>query len=758
MAWPAREMFNNAKSYVRAFAGLGLFSCITICGTLVADEPPAAVQQEEDPLRQALEQLQREVDQLRREIGQASPRQRMKSSLPSAARANPVAPPARSEANTDRRSAPGDSTPARAVTGRVAGPEMKIHAATSDHWSFQPIRVPLPPSVTDEAWVRDDLDRFILARLEQAGLSPNPDADRFTLLRRIAFDLTGLPPTPDEIKEFVGDPRSLDEVLPDLVDRYLASDRFGERWGRHWLDVVRYADSVGRNWNAPFTYAWRYRDYVIDSLNSDKPYDRFITEQLAGDLLPAESTQAARDQLRATGFLALGAMDIIEPEGESLMMDRVDEQIDVTTRAFLGLTVACARCHDHKYEPISMRDYYALAGVFYSTETRSGQRRGNYVDDDDLIVLPNVEGETSPVPGVHSMADMTREHRSGGWREVHWTTDPHLAMAAIEGRVADCPIRTDGEAYKRGSVPPRGDFHFAGMSGLGTIPAASSGRRQLAAWIASRDNPLTARVMINRIWFHLHGRGLVPTVDNFGVSGGEPSDATDSVLLDHLASRFQRTWSIKSIIRSLVLSRTYRLASTETKVGVERDGDNALHWRGNVRRLEVEAVRDAMLAAANKLSFDRPSGIQVAGTGGKGRWGQTRSLLDIHAPYRTVYLPVLRSELPEMYTTFDFPNPTQVKGRREVTTVAPQSLFLMNSDFAVSVAQSVARRALRDNDRPQARVQRVYLLLLGRAADKEEVYSSLKFMDSLSPSASEAYRWTALVQALMISGEFRTLL
>lgn len=631
-----------------------------------------------------------------------------------------------------------------------------ISPSNSDHWSFQPISSPKIPRGENDQWCRDDLDRFILARLEDAGVKTNPDADRYTLLRRVSFDLTGLPPSIEDIEQFVRDPASLDDALVKVVDRYLESPRFGERWGRHWLDVVRYADSVGRNWNAPFTYAWRYRDYVIDSLNHDKPFDRFITEQLAGDLLPASDLRIRREQLVATGFLALGAMDIIEPEGESLMMDRVDEQIDVTTRAFLGLTVACARCHDHKYEPVTMRDYYALAGVFYSTETKSGQRRGNYVADDDLILLPSRDGRTSTVPGVHSMADMNREHSRGGWREVLWTTDPNLAMAAVEGRVQDCPIRLDGEAYKRGPVPPRGDFRIAGLGGLADISPNASGRLELARWITSPDNPLTARVMVNRVWLHLFGRGLVETVDNFGLSGGTPSHP---LLLDHLASRFRDDWSVKSLIRSIVLSRTYRLSSIASLAALKADAQNNLYWRMNSRRLEMEAVRDSMLSVAGRLSSDRPYGIQIAGRGGKGKWGETRSLLSINSPYRTVYLPVLRSLLPELYSTFDFPNPTQIKGQREVTTVAPQSLFLMNSDFAGRMSVAAADRVLNEDHHSDAeRIRVTYLRVLGRSPEPDEIRAATEFMESLTGQSTVTYHWSTLIQALLISGEFRTLL
>lgn len=703
----------------------------------------------DDPLLRALQELQRDVDALRGEIRGNRPEP---EAMP--AKTPPVPQVGMQNAMKNVMQGKSLSSPAFELSKQSKRqaplPAVRITPAKSDHWSFQPITAPRLPPVQDTAWGRDDLDRFILARLEQAQLKPNADADRYTLLRRVTFDLTGLPPTPSEIRVFVNDRASLDAALARVVDRLLASPRFGERWGRHWLDVVRYADSVGRNWNAPFTYAWRYRDYVIDSFNADKPYDQFITEQLAGDQLSAEELNLRRAQITATGFLALGAMDIIEPEGESLMMDRIDEQIDVTTRAFLGLTVACARCHDHKYEPVTMHDYYALAGVFYSTNTKSGQRRGNYVADDDLVLLPSADGRTTPIPGVHSMADMTRL----GWREILWTTDPNLAMAAVEGRVQDCPVRLNGEAYNRGPIPLRGDFHIAGLSGLNKIASDASGRLELAGWITSAENPLTARVMVNRVWQHLLGRGLVETVDNFGQSGSTP---THPQLLDHLASRFRETWSVKSLIRAIVLSRTYRLSSSGQAAGLKTDAANKLYWRAHLKRLEMEAVRDAMLAVSGRLSLERPQGIQVAGRGGKGRWGKTRSLLEISSPYRTVYLPVLRSLLPEMYSTFDFPNPTQVKGQREVTTVAPQALFLMNSDFANRSAGDTGLLMLNEQTSQRERIQAIYLRLLGRLPDRGEIKAAEAFMASLT-GQTENYRWSALIQALFICGEFRTLL
>ncbi|QDU95939.1 DUF1549 and DUF1553 domain-containing protein [Lignipirellula cremea] len=740
---------------------LALAAALLGSGGTFADERPFAQPplSESDPLFEALQKLQREINELRGEVRGVEPRSRTTDVRP----AEPMPAMSPTPDPQDRPRLPLSSEPTAPATTSVrsALPPISLGRTTSDHWAFQPLATVAPPTVKQEAWPRDDLDRFILAGLEQARLTPNADADRYALIRRLAFDLTGLPPTAAEIRDFVDDPDPLDTALARQTDRYLASPRFGERWGRHWLDVARYADSVGRNWNAPFTYAWRYRDYVIDAMNDDTPYDQFITEQLAGDLLPASDLPTRRKRLVATGYLALGPIDIIEPAGETLEMDRIDEQIDVVTRGMLGLTVSCARCHDHKYEPISMRDYYALAGVFYSTHTLSGQRRGNYVADDVMRLLPTAGGSNFPVTGIHSMADVTHQHRQGGYREVLFSTDPNLAMGAEEGAPQDCPIRLDGEAYRRGEVPPRGDFQIAGLGGLGQIPSDVSGRQRLAQWIVAKENPLAARVMVNRVWRHLLGQGLVGSVDNFGVSGESPSHPE---LLDHLAVRFQQDWSIKSLIRAVVLSRTYRLSSNGQPAGQATDPQNRHYWRVQPKRLEVEALRDAMLTAAGRLTYDRPPGIQIAGTGGKGRWGVTRSLLGVEAPYRTVYLPVLRSLLPDMYRIFDFPDPSQLMGQREVTTVAPQALFLMNSDFAVNCSDDIASQLLNAPGASDAdRVQRLYMRLLSRPAEASEVDAARTMMARLEPpsggrTSDELYRWSALVQALMISGEFRTLL
>ena len=654
----------------------------------------------------------------------------------------------------------------------AASPE-RLSAAESLHWSFASVRKPAVPAVKNAAWPKDGLDTFILAKLEAAGVAPSPDADRATLLRRATFDLTGLPPTPEELAAFVRDAASDDVAFAKVVDRLLASPRFGERWARHWLDVVRYADSVGRTWNSPFLYAWRYRDWVIDSLNADKPFDVFAREQIAGDLLPAPTVAERRARLTATGLLALGALPLQESLSEQFALDRVDDQIDVTSRAFLGLTLACARCHNHKTDPVTQRDYYALAGIFYSSDTLSGGQRSVYVDPELHHRLPveNVSARVATAPSSRqpsaakstlptSGADMMQSPKSNDsisrgamGADGRYAVDPNLAMGVTEGEIRDCAIRIKGEANQPGDTPKRGDLRIPGLPALPPIGAQESGRLALAQWIASPAHPLTARVAVNRIWAHLFGRGLVASVDDFGVTGEKPSHPE---LLDHLAVRFtEGGWSVKKMVRALVLSHTYRQSSASDPGRAQRDGANALYGRMNPKRLEFEAIRDAMLLAGGQLDFARPEGIPIAGNGGRGKTGRTRATLDEHAPYRTVFLPVLRDLLPEVYKTFDFPEPTQIIGRRDVTTVPSQSLFFLNSRLARDAAGATAQRilgdaALRDD---AARLRHAYAVLLGREPARDELAEAVAFLaeEKGPPSAG----WSALIQSLMAGTEFR---
>ncbi|WP_009965777.1 DUF1549 and DUF1553 domain-containing protein [Verrucomicrobium spinosum] len=658
-------------------------------------------------------------------------------------------------------------------TGEVLAKEKEIP------WSFRPLYRPAMPAPLAVNWVKDDLDRFILVRLEAKGIQPNPDAGREVLLRRATYDLTGLPPTEREMDDFLQDRASNDAAFAKVVDRLLQSPRFGERWGRHWLDVVRYSDSVGRTMNAAFPFARRYRDYVIDAFNQDKPYHRFIAEQVAGDLLPASTPAQRSEQLIATGLLTMASLDLSEG-GELFRLDRVDDQIDVTTRAFMGLTISCARCHDHKTDPVTQRDYYALAGIFYSTQTWSGQRpKGNlgangYVDEEALLRVPvakqvasaavasvdgkGASGQSDMEEDGGSMAAMEMTQPSRGY-PVYFRYDPTRAMGVEEGEMEDCPIAIKGDAYDRGEAPARGALAIPQLPKFPAVDAKASGRTELVRWLTKPNHPLTARVMVNRIWQHLFGRGIVRSVDDFGQTGDAP---THPELLDHLAVRFvEKGWSVKGLIRTVMLSRTYRMSSRGDPVREQADGANELFWKMNSRRLEVEAIRDSLFFVAGTPVERRPTGVQVAGFGGKGREARLRSLVDEDEPYRSVYLPVLRSLLSPMQETFDFPDPSQIKGQREVTTVSPQALFLMNGELTVKLAQEAADRLVKDETLRDdtARVQAGWRRVLGRKPDAQEVQAAMALMKDLSGSGLAGREvWAAFLQGLLCSAEFRYLL
>ena len=608
-------------------------------------------------------------------------------------------------------------------------------------------------------WAFDDVDRFIAMRLEESDLRPNPPADRNTLIRRAALDLTGLPPSISEIERFLADPRSDSEAFASVVDDYLASPRFGERWGRHWLDVARYADSVGRTWNAPFVYAWKYRDWVIDSFNQDKSYRRFIAEQIAGDLLPADSVQQRRDQIIGTGFLTLGSLSINQGTGEAFVLDQIDDQIDVTTRGFLALSIACARCHDHKYDPVAQMDYYALAGVFYSSWTYPGQAHvsdhtsSGYVDPEMLVRLPNsldapLDRVRSLPNGIHTMGDL---RQFGGKAPPPFDLEPDWAMGMRDGKPVDCALREGGMAWDRGAVPPRGDLRIPGLPEFPTIPEDSSGRLQLAQWIASPENPLTARVAVNRVWLHLFGKGLVESVDNFGATGTAPSHPE---LLDHLAVDFMADdWSMKRLIRRLMLSRAYQMSSEAQAKGMAEDPDNTLYWRVSPRRLQLEPLRDSLLQVSDRLETEPPAPGVMAGNGGKGR-SKVRGEIGFHSPYRTIYLPVIRDLLPETYGIFDFPDPSSVSGQRHITTAPPQALFFLNSSFVEDCADDLAQWVLANSAGVEEGVELSYLRSLARKPTIDETREAIDFLDSLQ-EGEEAQRWATFLQALLGSAEFR---
>jgi hypothetical protein len=662
------------------------------------------------------------------------------------------------------------------------------------YWAFQPPQKPPVPKVKNGKWSREPIDRFLLARLEEKHIAPGPDADRLTWLRRVTLDLTGLPPTTAECDALVAD-KSRD-AYARVVDRLLSSDRFGERWGRHWLDVARYAESVGRGRNYPFPMAWRYRDYVIAALNNDKPFDQFIKEQIAGDLLTSTSEKQHNEQLIGSGFLALGSHDLIEINPSVFRMDVVDEQINATTRAFLALTVGCARCHDHKFDPIPTTDYYALAGIFRSTEMLSGlQRRPrdnasyfnlgllahlSYGPDDSKPAMldPEKQRKWEELQTQHrDMLQNPRKYLQKGMAPAaagiklrqatgrvlmqmdQFPVPADLVMAVRDAaQPADCEVHIRGDVQELGAKVPRGFVQVASRPGeKPAIGPKESGRLELAEWMANKDNPLTARVEVNRIWQHLFGRGLVGTVDNFGAMGEKPGNQQ---LLDYLAVRFvEQGWSVKKTIREITLSRAYRLSTAYDARKAKVDPDNLLLWRMNRRRLEVEAIRDSLLAISGQLDLKPPAESPVLQFRrsfdiGRGRGTVAKDYAE-SMRCRSAYVPVVRNFLPVMYETFDFPEPSETKGLREVTTVPTQALFLMNSKFVLEQAKHAAEKLLAAGELSESkRITRAYREVLSRAPTADELKKSAGYL-SAEDQTDELSHWSRMYQVLFASAEFR---
>ncbi len=658
-------------------------------------------------------------------------------------------------------------------------------------WAFQPPKKTPPPEVKDAAWPRGAIDRFLLSEMEAKGMKPVADADPRTLLRRVTFDLIGLPPSPEDVdafaKDYAAHPQS---ALEAVVDKLLASPQFGERWGRHWLDVARYGESSGKGANIAYPHAWRYRDYVIDAFNQDKPYNQFVREQLAGDLLTAKDDREKAEFLVATGFLAIGPKEHAERNPRQFAMDLADEQIDATSRAFLGLTVACARCHDHKFDPIPQKDYYALSGIFQSTQTCYGTVRvvqSNHPSP--LIDLPKDAGATigleplsaerratiekdiqdlkdqiskasGPNAFLQTLFQRTRSATLQSQLDLYESdgTPKPLAMGVREAR-----FPSDSRLYVRGELEQPGDRVSRGFPQVLTTKQPTigreSGRRELADWIASKDNPLTARVMANRVWLHLMGRGLVPTPDNFGASGLPPSNPA---LLDYIAVSFaDNGWSVKKLIRAIVLSRAYQLSSQFDAKDFEADPDDVLVWRMPKRRLEAEALRDTMLALSGRLDSAPPKGSPIE-PGGEGniafrfRLLGDPSMTDMH---RTVYLPIVRDQVPDVLTLFDFPDPSLLIGERPTTTIPAQSLYLMNNPFVIRQAEGLAEKLLAGEGEGDdaARLTRAYLLCYSRPPSEKEMKKAHEFLEEYGKKQSRRATWTALCQALFCSAELRSI-
>ncbi|HEV7405263.1 MAG TPA: DUF1553 domain-containing protein [Chthoniobacteraceae bacterium] len=756
----------------------------------------------------------------------------------------------------------------REGTAKLAAKQDTSKAA-KDWWAWQPPKKAPVPQVKDAAWPKSDIDRLLLAPLEAKGLKPVADAEKLTLLRRVFFDLTGLPPSTRDADAFMKD--SSPDAFSKVVDRLLASPQFGEKWGRHWLDVARYAESTGKDINLAYPDAWRYRDYVIAAFNKDKPYNQFLREQLAGDLLPAGNDKQRAEQLVATGFLALGTKSVNQANARQFALDLADEQIDTVSQAFLGVTAACARCHDHKFDPIPQKDYYALAGIFLSTDTHYGtffaaqnrsatelielprgagapvlprvltpQERGQkQAELDKLLKETNEMAEATFKPaaganrnpkgqlallfrmnqiglleselgsfgsdgkmrplamGVLDQPAHLKEGRTRGRSTPSYensTPDQAIASRFLErdGRFArppefrvvnESPVFERGDVTKPGGKVPRGFLSVLTHQPPPAIPASSSGRRELADWMLADSNPLTARVMVNRVWQWMFGQGLVTSPDNFGTTGSLPSN---QALLDTLAVKFREGgWSVKKLVREIALSRAYQLSSTFDETNFAADPENALVWRMSKRRLDAESIRDAALAISGQLDLRPPLGSPVAERG-NGPIGQFKQFPGAGVPEdvlvesgartnaRSVYLPIAREMLPDALAVFDFAEPGFVTGNRETTNVPSQALFLLNSPFIATAAQKLGERLTAANSGAASldqRVQLAYWLVLCRAPSETERQTALNFFANF-PSGTSAgdvrpvstaalapttAAWTSFCRVLLASADFRFL-
>ena len=640
-----------------------------------------------------------------------------------------------------------------------------------NHWAFQPpVKPPVPP-VTNTNWPQSAMDHFILAKLEAAGLSPSTRANKRTLIRRVTFDLIGLPPTPDEIDSFLTD--NSPDAFARIVDRLLESPHYGERWGRHWLDVARYADSNGLDENIAHGNAWRYRDYVVAAFNRDKPFHRFVIEQLAGDLLPFKSEAQQHEQLIATGFLAIGPKVLAETDQAKMRMDIIDEQLDTTGRAFLGLTLGCARCHDHKFDPIDTADYYGLAGIFKSTLTmrkyiKVAEWHENLLPSAAAIAMKAAfdakiasnktaiaqfiaaadklarqklaeDSDTKPPEKLEPLYPAATKAKLKKLRDELAELEkagPNLpsAMGVTEDKVADIAIHLRGNPLKLGDVVPRHTPLVMRGPRAPQFTDKQSGRRQLAEWLVDAQHPLTARVFVNRVWRWHFGNGLVRTTDNFGLLGDAPSHPE---LLDWLARRFIADgWSVKSLHRLIVLSSTYQQASAPTAETVSHDPENRLFGRADVRRLEAEAVRDALLAASGQL--DETMGGSLLKLKNRAYFFDhtSKDLTTYDSRRRSLYLPIVRNNVFDLFQLLDFPDPAVSNGNRATTVVASQALLMLNSDFVMQAATDFADRLLTDSPDDDRRLSRLYVIAFGREPTADERRVDRSFLAKVAQARS----------------------
>jgi mono/diheme cytochrome c family protein len=602
----------------------------------------------------------------------------------------------------------------------------------TQHWSFQPIKHVAEPEVHDTNWVVNPVDAFVLAKLEQNDMKPNPPADRRTLIRRATYDLTGLPPTPQEVQDFVEDKSP--DAYTKVVDRLLACPQYGERWGRIWLDTARYADTRGdikANQDVPlYPYAWTYRDYVVRSFNDDKPYNRFVLEQVAADRLPQLE---ARD-LAALGFLTLG------PRFNDNNNDIINDRIDVVCKGFLGLTVTCARCHDHKFDPIPQKDYYSLRGVFDSCvepsqepllgqvkpteEYRQFSKKLGDLETELSNDEAQIQGRRNNPKNKELVKDENQTRRQIARLEMTDPGSPPCATALYDStKPHDSPVFLRGEAENKGDIVPRRFLEI--LSGRSRVPfKTGSGRLELAYSIVNPSNPLTARVLVNRVWLHHFGQGFVSTPDDLGNQSDPP---THPELLDYLALHFmQDGWSIKKLHRAIMLSNTYQQSSANNPHYAQTDPQNHLLWRANIRRLDFEEIRDSILALGGQLDLTMGGAPVQLGLGEGG-----------FSHRRTIYGLVDRHNLPEVYGQFDFANPDITTGKRYDTTVPQQALFMMNNSLVVELARRLVNRTeFKDLSGEEPRINYLYERIYQREPTDVEVKLGMDYIEE-SPAPEQ---------------------
>jgi hypothetical protein len=701
---------------------------------------------------------------------------------------------------------------------------------TQQHWAFEPVRARTPPA-DPSGWSEGPIDRFVAARQREARLRPVEPADRRTLIRRLSFDLTGLPPMPHEVAAFLADesPTAWEQV----VDRLLASPRFGERWGRHWMDVAHYADTAGDNADYPIPEVRLYRDYIIDAFNADKPYDEFVREQLAGDLIARQGPRAKyAERVVATGFLALSRRYATAPF--ELWHLTLEDTIETTGSAFLGLTLRCARCHDHKFDPVTTKDYYALYGIFASTtfpyagseelnsrnfprsgfvplvppdeaepkwnayrnelkrlesEIASGEKNGplaHRVRELDQQIA-HLRQQTEQAPGDDAVADvkerkqrlekLTKERERAQAELKKWLDarreelrrlqrpglPPGLpgSYAVTEGKPTRAHVQLKGEPGSPGPEVPRGVPRFLAGSPPPAFPDGASGRLQFAEWLTRPDHPLTARVMVNRIWQHLFGKGIVPTPSNFGLRGEPPSHPE---LLDWLAREFvARGWSVKAIVRLIVLSKSYRLSSRADAHDLALDPGNARLWRHDRRQLDAESIRDAWLAVSGRLDPARP-GPHPFPPIEQWRWSQHKAFRAVYpSDYRSVYLMTQRLQRHPYLALFDGPDTNHSTDVRSRSTVPLQALYFMNNAFVREQAEGLAKRLIVAATDPRERIGLAYERAWGRPPQPDETAKALAYIENYGRGLSQAgapagqveiEAWTSHARLLLTANEF----